>query len=75
MYQPVMDVVNWVVDCYDSYTKTNSTAKFTSEFEQHLNKEYVITYYVMALFAGAADSLAKNMFWNSYDGGQIWYPV
>ena len=75
MYQPVMDVVNWVIDCYNSYTTTNSTAKFTSEFEQHLNKEYVITYYVMALFAGAADSLAKNMFWNSYDGGQIWYPV
>ena len=75
MYKPVMDVVNWVIDCYKDYTTTNSTDKFVSEFEQHLNKEYVITYYVMALFAGAADSLAKNMFWNSYDGGNIWYPV
>lgn len=75
MHQPIMDVVNWVIDCWKDYETTNSTKKFTQEFENHLNKEYVITYYVMGLFAGAADSFAKNMFWNSYDGGHIWYPV
>lgn len=75
MFTPVKDVVNWVIDCWNNYQLTKSTSKFTSELEQHLNKEYVIIYYVMGLFAGAADSFAKNMFWNSYDGGNIWYPV
>lgn len=75
MHQPIMDVVNWVIDCWREYESRKSLDKFVNELPQHLNKEYVVTYYVMALFAGAADSLAKNMFWNSYDGGNIWYPV
>ena len=75
MYSPVKNVVNWVIDCWNDYQLTKSTSKFTSELSQHLNKEYILIYYVMGLVAGAADSFAKNMFWNSYDGGQIWYPV
>jgi hypothetical protein len=76
MHQPIMDVINWVIDCWNDYSTGSKTLnKFLSEFNDHLNKEYVITYYVMGLFAGAADSFAKNMFWNSYDGGHIWYPV
>lgn len=75
IHEPIMRVINWVIDCWKEYETNKSLDKFLNEFNEHLNKEYVITYYVMALFAGAADSLAKNMFWNSYDGGNIWYPV
>ena len=50
-------------------------AKFKDELEDHFNKEYLLTYYVISEVFGMVDSRAKNMFLNTYDGGNIWYPV
>ena len=75
MYQPIKNVVTDIINCYKEYEKTKDLSPFKDYIDTRFNKEYVVTYYVMALFAGAADSMAKNMFWNSYDGGQVWYPV
>jgi hypothetical protein len=63
MYRPVKDSVQWVIDCYNEHLATGNYNKFKNEFDQHLDMEYTTIYYVMCLFGGMADSLAKNMFW------------
>ena len=67
-FSKLQRVVSWVYDCQ------NDVEKFKSEISQYFNLEYLLSYYVCAELFGMADSLAKNMFLNTYDG-QIWYPV
>lgn len=52
----------------------NSTdEEFTANFEDHLDLDAALNYYVMADFAYLTDNLGKNMLLATYDG-QKWYP-
>ena len=59
---------------YSNDTEAYRLAKFKDELEDHFNKEYLLTYYILSEVFGMVDSRAKNMFLNTYDGN-LWYPV
>lgn len=49
-------------------------AKFTNEFEDHFNKNFVLFYYVLTHVLLMIDSRAKNMMIATWDN-QHWYPI
>lgn len=49
-------------------------AKFTYEFEDHFNKNFVLFYYVLTHVLLMIDSRAKNMMIATWDN-QHWYPI
>lgn len=49
-------------------------AKFTNEFEDHFNKDFVLFYYVLTHVLLMIDSRAKNMMMATWDN-QHWYPI
>lgn len=49
-------------------------AKFTYEFEDHFNKNFVLFYYVLTHVLLMIDSRAKNMMMATWDN-QHWYPI
>ena len=59
-------LVSWVYNCPDAKT-------FKNEFDQYLNKEYTLKYYLNVHVFGMVDNLGKNMMLTSWDGS-IWYP-
>lgn len=48
--------------------------KFVNEVEQYMELDLFIAYYVIAEFFGLVDSLAKNLFFSTWDGN-YWYPI
>ncbi len=61
-------------------TKEYRRQKFKAEFEQHLDKEYCLTYYVLTELLLCYDSRGKNCMMATFGphrlGGEyIWYPV
>jgi hypothetical protein len=60
-----------------TYTVDNAEyrlAKFKNEFEDHLNKNFTIYYYVLTHILLMIDSRAKNMMIATWDN-QHWYPI
>ena len=54
--------------------------KFRREFDQHLNKEYCLVYYIMTELLLCYDSRGKNMMFASFGpkevgGDYIWFPI
>lgn len=55
--------------------------KFRREFDQHLNKEYCLVYYVMTELLLCYDSRGKNMMFASFgptatsNGNFVWFPI
>lgn len=47
---------------------------FCAQFEEHIDLDAALNYYILADFAYMADNLGKNMLLATYDG-QKWYPV
>lgn len=70
---------------YSEVTYTNDTAeyrlaKFTSEFDQHFDKEYCEIYFIMTELLLCYDSRGKNLMLASWGpqkegGNYIWYPI
>ena len=65
---------------YTHDTKEYRIAKFTNEFENHFDPEYVATYFVMTEVMECYDSRGKNCMMASWgpqeEGGEyIWYPI
>ena len=61
-------------------TKEYRRQKFRAEFEDHLDKEYCLTYFVMTELLLCYDSRGKNMMLATFgphrrNGNYIWYPV
>lgn len=55
-------------------------AKFEDEFDDHLNMEYCLVYYIMTELLLQFDSRGKNMMFASWgpmhsDGDYIWFPI
>ncbi len=59
---------------YEYDTADYRLAKFTYEFEQHFNKNFVLFYYVLTHVLLMIDSRAKNMMIATWDN-QHWYPI
>lgn len=52
----------------------NSTdEEFRSEFQNYLDLDATLNYYILAEFAYMPDNIAKNMLIATYDG-EVWYP-
>lgn len=65
---------------YTEDTPEYRLAKFKNEFNQHLDKEYCVIYYIMTELLICYDSRGKNLMmatWGPHErGGQdIWYPI
>lgn len=65
---------------YTEDTPAYRLAKFKNEFNQHLDKEYCVVYYIMTELLICYDSRGKNLMmatWGPHErGGQdIWYPI
>ena len=58
---------------YTADTAEYRLARFKHEFENYMNLEFALYYYVMMDIMLAVDSRAKNMFLDTLDG-VIWYP-
>lgn len=70
---------------YDETTYTNDTAeyrlaKFVNEFEQHLDLEYCLVYFIVTELLICYDSRGKNLMMATWGpkvrgGEDIWYPI
>ena len=56
-----------------AFVSESSDEEFVARFDEYLNRDAVLNYYVMADFAYLPDNLSKNMLLATYDG-TIWYP-
>ena len=55
----------------DGKTLENS---FKEKFDEYLDKDSTINYFIMLEFASLSDNVAKNMLLATYDG-KVWYPT
>lgn len=65
---------------YTHDTAEYRLAKFTNEFNQYLDKEYCLVYYIMTELLICYDSRGKNLMMATWGpkvrgGGDIWYPI
>ena len=65
---------------YTHDTEDYRLAKFAKEFNQHLDKEYCLIYYIMTELLICYDSRGKNLMmatWGPHERGgeDIWYPI
>lgn len=68
------------VDVFFKMVKNDRKAKFENEFDQHLNMEYCMVYYIMTELLLQFDSRGKNMMFSSWgpmtEGGDyVWFPI
>lgn len=67
----IKKVWEWVVSCIGNPTK------FKAEFEQHFNKNNILSYWILTELFGMVDQRAKNMFitsWGNEGSGEYkWY--
>ena len=61
-------LIQWVMDC------ENNATKFTTELEQHFDKEYLIKYLIYCYVIGGLDNTGNNLNLITFDGN-IWYPT
>ena len=76
----VAEPVTYAGKTYTHDTKEYRAAKFTNEFEDHFDPEYVATYFVMTEVMECYDSRGKNCMmasWGPHKAGghYIWYPI
>ena len=55
------------------FVAESSDEEFVANFEEYLNLDAVLNYYILADFAYLPDNLSKNMLIATYDG-KVWYP-
>ena len=66
---------------FEKDSKGYRVEKFRREFDQHLNKEYCLIYYVMTELLLCYDSRGKNMMFASFgptansNGNYVWFPI
>ena len=56
------------------FVKDSSDAEFKANFDQYLNFDSTINYYIMMNCAWLSDNAGKNMLLATYDG-KVWYPT
>ena len=56
------------------FVKDSSDAEFKANFDQYLNFDSTINYYIMMNCAWLSDNAGKNMLLTTYDGN-VWYPT
>ena len=56
-----------------SFIVNSSDEEFEANFEQYLNLDATLNYYVMMTYGWMPDNYGKNMLLATYDG-QVWYP-
>lgn len=56
------------------FVKDSSDAEFKATFDQYLNFDSTINYYIMMNCAWLSDNAGKNMLLATYDG-KVWYPT
>lgn len=78
----LLDREDEIVETDEDYQEliANRKVKFESEFDDHLNKEYCMIYYIMTELLLQFDSRGKNMMFSSWgpmkEGGEyIWFPI
>lgn len=65
-FAPMVGLVNWVAESVKNGT-------FKKDFEKHLNKKYMIAYYLQMQVFAQVDNCGKNCMWDTWDG-TIFYP-
>lgn len=68
--QKTIDKFNTLI----TFIKDSNNIEFKNDFENHLNLDATLNYYIITKFASLADNINKNMLLSTYDG-QIWYPI
>ena len=56
------------------FVKDSSDAEFKANFDQYLNFDSTINYYIMMNCSWLSDNAGKNMLLATYDG-KVWYPT
>lgn len=56
------------------FVKDSSDAEFKANFNQYLNFDSTINYYIMMSYGWLSDNAGKNMLLATYDG-KVWYPT
>ena len=56
------------------FVKESTDEEFKANFDQYLNLDSTLNYYVMLHFAFMNDNYGKNMLLATYDG-EVWYPT
>lgn len=56
-----------------SFVKYSTDDEFRKNFEEHLNLDSTLNYFILTEFAYLRDNQAKNMLLVTYDG-KLWYP-
>ena len=74
------DANNNPLDIFLQFVKDDRRTKFENEFDQHLNMEYCMVYYIMTELLLQFDSRGKNMMFASWgpmqEGGDyVWFPI
>lgn len=57
-----------------SFIATADDETFVNDFEQYLNLDACLNYYLFVCITHASDNVAKNMLMATWDG-QVWYPM
>lgn len=57
-----------------TFVRDSSDDEFKANFDQYLNLDSTINYYIMANYCWMPDNVAKNMLLATYDGN-VWYPT
>lgn len=52
----------------------NDPVKFKAEYEDYIDLDAFLSYFIIVEFFGMVDNLAKNMFLATWDG-DLWYPI
>lgn len=56
-----------------AFVRDSSDEEFKANFDQYLNLDSTLNYYVMANYCWLPDNTGKNMLFVTYDG-KVWYP-
>ena len=56
-----------------AFVSESSDEEFVAHFEEYMNLDAALNYYIMADFAYLPDNISKNMLLATYDG-KVWYP-
>jgi WD40 repeat protein len=67
-------VVSWVASFAPGAVNEGNISKFKSEIGDYWDLDSLLAYYCIVMVGGMIDSLAKNLFIESFDG-DIWYPI
>lgn len=78
--EPLETSVTYNGVTYDTDSTAYRLAKFSNEFNQYLDKEYCLIYYIMTELLICYDSRGKNLMMATWGpkvrgGGDIWYPI